>query len=237
VWRQYNALGHRIEARYDLSGNGKLTDEDDLCERYVYDSSWRLISIYRSLKGFSVFTPGVGPAADVLYQRLVYHQGGLGGRSTATGVGDQLLMRQRVLPRPMVDGEGVPIEGQWSFPVETEYYLQDRHGSVVALVQEEPKYALGDGSPWSRSVVERVKYSPFGAPTCFPAADINLDGQVNDDDVAAWKRISNEVSNTSPDQLILRRADLNLDGVVDQFDEVYHVRDRVYDPLLSGVGR
>ena len=40
--------------------------------------------------------------------------------------------------------------------------------------------------------VEEVRYTPFGVPICHPLADIDLDGDVDDDDAAAFEAAGDE---------------------------------------------
>ncbi|MFT3684734.1 MAG: hypothetical protein QM783_07345 [Phycisphaerales bacterium] len=88
---------------------------------------------------------------------------------------------------------------------ETLNYLQDFRGDVIGLAA--PK----DG------ILEHVRYGPTGRPEAFPAADVNFDGVVDDDDQAdidaAIKAFKLDNGDYDP------RADLNRDGKVDGGDE------------------
>jgi RHS repeat-associated protein len=66
--------------------------------------------------------------------------------------------------------------------------------------------------------VERVRYSPFGVPTCYVPSDLNRDGVTNDEEVASnYYRFSKEPLPAYDD-----RFDINFDGVVDGVDEAIY---------------
>jgi hypothetical protein len=116
--------------------------------------------------------------------------------------GDRLVLRERDL-----DGDGV-FEERVCF-------LQNARGDVVAV------YSAGDGGDNKRVLLERVRYTEYGEPMCYAAADINLDGRVDLGDESAWLALLqmggiNPVTwgVGEPDQ----RMDLNGDGDVTQAD-------------------
>ena len=91
-------------------------------------------------------------------------------------------------------------------------FLQNARGDVVAV------YSAGDGGDNKRVLLERVRYTEYGEPMCYAAADVNLDGRVDGSDESAWLALlqmggMNPVTG-EPD----RRMDLNGDGEVTEAD-------------------
>jgi RHS repeat-associated protein len=182
-------------------------------EQHAYDPLWRMVAIYRRL----AVDPQTGQRPPpVLYQRFVYHAAGAGG-AFSTGIGmDRPILRQRD-----TDGNGAPDE--------TLYYLFDRRGSIVGLAQAvlgDSAVGLegegeGEGEPTptiGRTLVERVRYNPFGVPTCYVPSDLNRDGVTNDEDVASnYYRFSKEPLPAYDD-----RFDINFDGLIDGVDEAIY---------------
>ncbi|MFN8816530.1 MAG: RHS repeat-associated core domain-containing protein, partial [bacterium] len=115
--------------------------------------------------------------------------------------GDRLVLRER-------DLDGDPL-GVFE---ERVCFLQNARGDVVAV------YSAGDGGDNKRVLLERVRYTEYGEPMCYAAADVNLDGRVDGSDESAWLALlqmggMNPVTG-EPD----RRMDLNGDGEVTQAD-------------------
>ncbi|MFT3684732.1 MAG: RHS repeat-associated core domain-containing protein [Phycisphaerales bacterium] len=127
------------------------------------------------------------------YQGFGYHNTSFRGEGAddSRGILDCPAIRWRDL-----NGDGVFDE--------TLNYLQDFRGDVIGLAA--PK----DG------ILEHVRYGPTGRPEAFPAADVNFDGVVDDDDQAdidaAIKAFKLDNGDYDP------RADLNRDGKVDDDD-------------------
>ena len=81
------------------------------------------------------------------------------------------------------------------------YYLQNWRADVVALIQ-------ADGLP-----LEYVRYSPYGVPFVYSAADVNRDGAVDINDVYSW---DDYYYSTGGDAAV--DIDINRDGTADGTD-------------------
>ncbi|MFO0493564.1 MAG: RHS repeat-associated core domain-containing protein, partial [bacterium] len=79
----------------------------------------------------------------------------------------------------------------------------------------DPTYR-GDGGGERPIVVERYRYSVWGIPTVYAAADINMDGVVDETDNAAMRAAVRKFRET-PSRLV-PRADINQDGLVNIVD-------------------
>ncbi|MFN7397197.1 MAG: hypothetical protein ACK5UW_09680, partial [bacterium] len=87
------------------------------------------------------------------------------------------------LRRRDTDGDGVLDE--------TLYYIQNTRGDVTTVLRTpikgvDPTYR-GDGGGERPIVVERYRYSVWGIPTVYAAADMNMDGVVDETDNAAMR--------------------------------------------------
>lgn len=81
------------------------------------------------------------------------------------------------------------------------YYLQNWRSDVIALIQ-------ADGTP-----LEYIRYSAYGVPFVYSAADVNRDGVVDIHDVYSWDSFT--MGGTGD---IAVDPDINRDGVVDSLD-------------------
>jgi len=138
---------------------------------------------------------------------FVHHNAGIGGSGGSSYI-DSVILRDRD-----TDDDEVLEERR--------YYCQNWRADVVAI-------AKSDGTP-----LEKVRYLAYGEPTVYPVADLNMDGVVNNTDVAVWNL--GEVTGVfaaAPD------ADLNCDGDpahdwdIELFYESYNA-----NTGASGVGR
>ena len=206
---QYDGLGRRISAAYDANLDGRI-DRLDWRERYGYDHMWRMTAIWREAPAESATDQRPKP---VLYQQYIYQnsgRGGLGG-DAARGLIDGVAMRRRD-----TDGDGVLDE--------TLYYIQNMRGDVTTVLRApikgvDPTYT-GSGEGERPIVVERYRYSVWGIPTVYAAADINMDGLVDNTDYLAMRSAVLKFRQ-KPSQLV-PRGDINQDGRVDKTDyEVY----------------
>ncbi|MFN7429255.1 MAG: hypothetical protein ACK5TP_01550, partial [bacterium] len=101
-----------------------------------------------------------------MYQQYIYQNSGRGalGGDAARGLLDGVALRRRD-----TDGDGVLDE--------TLYYIQNTRGDVTTVLRTpikgvDPTYR-GDGNGERPIVVERYRYSVWGIPTVYAAADIN----------------------------------------------------------------
>ena len=115
--------------------------------------------------------------------------------------GDRLVLRER-------DLDGDPL-GVFE---ERVCFLQNARGDVVAV------YSAGDGGDNKRVLLERVRYTEYGEPMCYAAADVNLDGRVDASDESAWLALLQMGGMNPVTQEPDRRMDLNGDGDVTQAD-------------------
>ncbi|MCC6910359.1 MAG: hypothetical protein IT430_20685 [Phycisphaerales bacterium] len=209
-WDPYaaNSGSGPAEPTYDLAGN--MTD-DDYLRVYTYDAWNRLVKVqnhdvtpvtvgeygYDGLNRRITRTIGSDDAVHEYYteswQRIESRPG---GESSTQGVSlfvfgiryiDDIVMRQR----------DANVSGP---PEERRYYLTDANYNVVMLVNES-----GYG-------VERVFYTAYGEPECFPFGDADGDYDVD----TADQTLITSIKNGGASYNIL--ADLNLDGAVTQAD-------------------
>lgn len=108
----YDALNHLISAKYDTDNDGSMSDE--VTERYVYDSSWRIIAIY--------VTNAAG-TSTTLQERYIRHHAGIDGFDGSSAV-DAIILRDRNANTSSSDLE------------ERRYYCQNWHGDVSAITDE-----------------------------------------------------------------------------------------------------
>ncbi len=66
--------------------------------------------------------------------------------------------------------------------------------------------------------MERVRYNPFGVPTCYVPSDLNRDGVTNDEEVASNYWYFGLPTPPPYDD----RFDINYDGVIDGTDEAIY---------------
>ncbi|MCE2924571.1 MAG: dockerin type I domain-containing protein, partial [Phycisphaeraceae bacterium] len=100
------------------------------------------------------------------------------------------------------------------------YYIQNMRGDVTTVLRApikgvDPTYT-GSGDGERPIVVERYRYSVWGIPTVYAAADINMDGLVDDTDYRAMRSAVLKFRQ-KPSQLV-PRGDINQDGRVDVVD-------------------
>jgi len=79
-------------------------------------------------------------------------------------------------------------------------------------------YSAGDGGDNKRVLLERVRYTEYGEPMCYAAADVNLDGRVDASDESAWLALLQMGGMNPVTQEPDRRMDLNGDSDVTQAD-------------------
>ena len=137
-------------------------------------------------------------------ESFVYHAAGNGGRGSSSYI-DSVVMRDRD-----TDANGTLEERR--------YYVQNWRADVVAVTKS-------DGSP-----LQYVVYSPYGEPVTHAVADVDLDGDVDSNDQAAW-------ANGSPHSTFAYAAleDLNHDGTDSAADDALF--DESYADNLGLSGR
>jgi RHS repeat-associated protein len=188
----YNALNQRVAAIYDHSGDGDLAN--DPAEIYSYDEHWRLVAVYTQ----GPATNGARPA-PVLRERYIWQRGPFGNDG-----GDHLVLRERDL-----DGNG---------EFEERVFTQQNHRGDVVAVYRAPTEAEQAQETVRRVLLERVRYTAYGEPVCYAAADLNLDGRVDQNDELAWLELvgngGQDVGATSH----VQRLDMTGDGLVTETD-------------------
>ena len=166
---------------------------DEVAELYTYDEHWRLTAVY--VQGPAANGARPEPAAQPR-ERYVWQPGAFDNNG-----GDRLVLRER-------DLDGDPL-GVFE---ERVCFLQNARGDVVAV------YSAGDGGDNKRVLLERVRYTEYGEPMCYAAADVNLDGRVDLSDESAWLALLQMGGINPVTQEPDRRMDLNGDGDVSQAD-------------------
>ena len=146
----------------------------------------------------------------------MYHAAGNGGRGSSSYI-DSVILRDR-------DANG---GGGWTGAAdgtleERRYYVQNWRADVVAM-------AKSDGTP-----LEYVFYSAYGEATVHPIADVDMDGDVDSYDAAAWDNGENLglAYNYVP-----ANVDLNWDGTEDAADDALFDESYAANVGLSGKGR
>ena len=144
----------------------------------------------------------------------MYHAAGNAGRGSSSYI-DSVILRDR-------DANG---GGGWTGASdgtleERRYYVQNWRADVVAITKS-------DGSP-----LQYVVYSPYGEPVTHAAADVDLDGDVDSSDQAAW-------ANGAPNSTFAYAAmeDLNHDGSDTAADDALFDESYANNLGLSGRGR
>ncbi|MFN8816591.1 MAG: RHS repeat-associated core domain-containing protein [bacterium] len=188
----YNALNQRVAAIYDLSGDGDLAN--DPAEIYSYDEHWRLVAVYTQ----GPATNGARPA-PVLRERYVWQRGPFGNDG-----GDHLVLRERDL-----DGNG---------EFEERVFTQQNHRGDVVAVYRAPTEAEQAQEKVRRVLLERVRYTAYGEPVCYAAADLNLDGFVDQTDELAWLELVGNGGQDAGATSHVQRLDMTGDGQVTETD-------------------
>ncbi len=145
-------------------------------------------------------------------ERFVYHNAGMNGYGGSSYI-DSVILRD-------CDDS---VDWKTAAPDSTlqtrYYYLQNWRADVVALIQ-------ADGVP-----LEYVRYSAYGVPFVYAAADVNRDGVVNVLDTYAWDDFT---GSTTGD--IAVSPDVNRDGATNSADATF-ISDWDGTGLWSGSGR
>lgn len=146
----------------------------------------------------------------------MYHAAGNAGRGSSSYI-DSVILRDR-------DANG---GGGWTGASdgtleERRFYVQNWRADVVAM-------AKSDGTP-----LEYVFYSAYGEATVHPIADVDMDGDVDSYDAAAWDNGENLglAYNYVP-----ANVDLNWDGTEDAADDALFDESYAANVGLSGKGR
>ncbi|MBL8881160.1 MAG: hypothetical protein JNG88_18790, partial [Phycisphaerales bacterium] len=127
-------------------------------------------------------------------ERFVYHNAGFAGYGGSSYI-DSVILRDC---DDSVDWKTAAPDDE----LQTRYYyLQNWRADVVALIQ-------ANGDP-----LEYVRYSAYGVPFVYSAADVNRDGQVNVLDTYAW----DDYTGLGIGDLAVS-ADVNRDGSIDPAD-------------------
>jgi RHS repeat-associated protein len=149
-------------------------------------------------------------------ESFVYHAAGNAGRGSSSYI-DSVILRDR-------DANG---GGGWTGASdgtleERRFYVQNWRADVVAM-------AKSDGTP-----LEYVFYSAYGEATVHPIADVDMDGDVDSYDAAAWDNGENLglAYNYVP-----ANTDLNWDGTEDAADDALFDESYAANVGLSGKGR
>ncbi len=197
---EYNALGWRISACYDVdSPDGDLDNETR--ELYLYDTRWRLVGVMtQGAEGTGGAESGLRPAPR-LRERYIYHRQGLRGfGSNVTGL-DQIVCRHRDAD----DDPETSLPDREDGLEEVIYYMQNHRGDVVGVLD-----SVG-------VLLERVRYSAYGEPQALVPVDINGDGILDPDDLSdylAWYfAYDDEARQASPPW-----TDFDSDGDIDPDD-------------------
>jgi RHS repeat-associated protein len=155
----YDGLGRRTSARYGLNP-GQTTLADDAADVYLYDDAWRVVAVAEATP--TVNAGNVTGYATRLRERYVY---AANRRAADGGGGDTPLGRELDL-----DGDGVFDRQQ--------FFLEDRQGSVVAVMERRDANADGTWDGEAR-LIARVAYTAFGEPEIYRPGDANRDGVVD----------------------------------------------------------
>jgi len=139
-------------------------------------------------------------------ESFVYHAAGNAGRGSSSYI-DSVVMRDRD-----TDANGTLEERR--------YYVQNWRADVVAITKS-------DGNP-----LQYVVYSPYGEAVTHAVADVDLDGDVDSNDQAAW---ANGVPTGSFAYAALE--DLNHDGTDSAADDALFDESYADNLGLSGRGR
>jgi RHS repeat-associated protein len=139
-------------------------------------------------------------------ESFVYHAAGNAGRGSSSYI-DSVVMRDRD-----TDANGTLEERR--------YYVQNWRADVVAITKS-------NGDP-----LQYVVYSPYGEPVTHAVADVDLDGDVDIYDQAAW-------ANGSPNSTFAYAAleDLNHDGTDSAADDALFDESYTDNLGLGGRGR
>jgi RHS repeat-associated protein len=139
-------------------------------------------------------------------ESFVYHAAGNAGRGSSSYI-DSVVMRDRD-----TNADGTLEERR--------YYVQNWRADVVAVTKS-------DGSP-----LQYVVYSPYGEPVTHAVADVDLDGDVDSNDQAAWA--NGAVNSTFA---YVAQEDLNHDGTDSAADDALFDESYGDNVGLSGRGR
>jgi RHS repeat-associated protein len=107
----YNGLGYRIATKYDSDGDDDV-DGTDPTWRFIYDTQWRIIQMYRN--------DDANPR-----ERFVYHAAGQNGRGTASYIDDVMLRDRDVKPWNVASDSTME---------ERVFYCQNFRHDVIALI-------------------------------------------------------------------------------------------------------
>ena len=145
-------------------------------------------------------------------ERFVYHNAGASGYGGSSYI-DSVICRE----------SDDTVDWQTAAPDSTlqtrYYYLQNWRADVVALIQ-------ADGVP-----LEYVRYSAYGVPFVYSAADVNRDGELNILDTYSW----DDYTGLGIGDLAVS-PDVNRDGATNSADATF-ISDWDGTGLWSGSGR
>ena len=139
-------------------------------------------------------------------ESFVYHAAGNAGRGSSSYI-DSVVMRDRD-----TNADGTLEERR--------YYVQNWRADVVAITKS-------NGDP-----LQYVVYSPYGEPVTHAVADVDLDGDVDSNDQAAWA--NGAVNSTFA---YVAQEDLNHDGTDSAADDALFDESYADNLGLSGRGR
>ncbi|MFZ2873610.1 MAG: RHS repeat-associated core domain-containing protein [Phycisphaerales bacterium] len=204
---RYNGLNMRLMWQDDADADSTLESG----ERFyvMHDERWRPVATFRDTDA----TPK---------EAFVWHAAGQGGFGGSSYI-DSVILRDRDnytggTPNGMTSASDGTLE-------ERRYSCQNWRADVVAVTK-------ADGTP-----LEYVRYSPYGEPTVYPVADLNMDGVVNSTDSGLWSDLIYIASNSS----VYADTDLDWDGADDQassgIDSDLFYESYAANTGLSGVGR
>lgn len=201
----YNGLGYRTGWHYDVDGDGTVEANtsgtpDDPWFQFVYDARWRITATYRA-SHHSSWTIDSDPK-----EQFVYHNAGVAGAGGSSYI-DAVILRDRDANTAWESQADGTLE-------ERTYYCQNWRADVVALMTD------------SGELVNQVRYDPYGVPFGIALADMEADGDVDNDDYTKWSGYYS--GGTHP------YADWNWDGTVNSTDITAYLNDKNAD---SGLGR
>lgn len=158
----YDGMGRRTSARYAKAGSS-ATIADDTADLYLYDEQWRVAAVVQAMPVLDGGGAPTGAMTTRVRERYLYSP--LGGHAG----GDTPIGRE-------IDSDGDGIFER------REYYLADRQGSVVGVVERLDTDF--DGVPNTEPrLIARIAYSAYGEPEIYRPTDADRNGVVNSSDL------------------------------------------------------